>query len=195
MSSNATTSFSGTSVISNYKVSGVITITGGTPYGLQIKVTGADAAKVKCSSPTNVGAYTCTAPKGSNFVLSPTMIVTTGATLVWTPASITVSSISGNVVASFKGTLSLLKKTLTLISTINGVASTTMPYRFTTTGTVSSISCSMGADKLYKCVVPSSYTIKVTPASAQAGLTFTPSSITVPSGNLDATLVFTGKIK
>jgi hypothetical protein len=193
MAANSTVPFTGTLTLPKFTLSGVVTVNGVAKSGVAMKVTGTDAAKVSCQATSSTGAYSCSAPSGASFIVTPSMTVAAGSTLTWSPASVSVSKLAGNATIPFSGTLIGPKMTLTIVTTVNGVKTTGIPLRITVNGSVTQVSCAAATDTTVKCQIPSTYSITVTPVPTAAGMTFSPATLSLPSLPSAATMTFVGK--
>ena len=193
MTGNSTASFAGTLVLPKYTLSGVIKVNGAATAGVKMTISGTDAAKVSCLASSSTGAYACSAPSGASFTVTPLMTVVSGATLTWAPASVAVTKLTGSATASFSGTLIGPKNTLTIVTTVNGVKTIAIPLRITVNGPTNQVSCVTAADTTFKCQIPSTYSITVTPQPTSTTMTFSPATLTLSSLPAAATMTFVGK--
>jgi hypothetical protein len=194
MAANSTASFAGSLTVPKYTLSGIVKVNGAAMLGVAMSVSGTDAAKVSCLTTTSAGAYSCSAPAGSSFAITPTLTVASGSTLTWSPASVVVNRISGNVTVPFAGTLTGPLRTLTVAMTVNGTKTLSVGLRIGVNGDVSKVSCSVAADTTIKCKMPSNYGVTVTPVPTSSRMSFSPSTLTLPSLQNDSTMTFVGKI-
>jgi hypothetical protein len=91
-----------------YSVSGVLTINGTATSGITLSVGGVSASSgtavpssVACQASGSTGVYSCSAPAGYTFTLTPNSPANTKVS--WAPASATISAIGANQTANFTG--------------------------------------------------------------------------------------------
>jgi hypothetical protein len=91
-----------------YSVSGVVSINGTATSGITLSVSGvssssgtAVASSVACQASGSTGVYSCSAPAGYTFTLTPNSPA--NSKVSWTPASATISAIGANQTANFTG--------------------------------------------------------------------------------------------
>jgi hypothetical protein len=91
-----------------YSVSGVLTVNGTATSGLTLSVGGVSArsgtavpSSVACQASGSNGVYSCSAPAGYTFTLTPNSPA--NSRVSWTPASATISAIGANQTANFTG--------------------------------------------------------------------------------------------
>jgi hypothetical protein len=193
LAANQTANFAGVSSTVKYTLSGKVTVNGVAQSGVSMTVTGIDAAKVACSTSTSTGSYSCSAPAKASFTVQPKLTVPSGWTLSWTPPSATVSGMAGNSAASFAGILtSPVRHYLTIVTTVNGVRTNSVPLAISVTGAASQVACAKTTSLTTRCSIPANYGVKVTPSTANATV-FTPASQTLSSMAVDTTMSFAGK--
>jgi len=94
-----------------FTVMGVASLNGWAAAGVTVDISnivGADPNQVACQPSANNGAYSCSAPAGYGFTLTPNYPwLPTGVTLSWLPASATFTNLDGNKSQNFSGTLIL----------------------------------------------------------------------------------------
>lgn len=193
IASNQTRNFSGTSSDARYLLTGIVTVNGAATAGVAMNVSGADAAKVSCQATSRTGAYSCSAPAGSTFTVTPSMTVAAGSMLIWSPASTSVSKMARNISLAFSAKLIAQKHTLTVVTTMNGVKTLAIPLRISVSGDAGQVSCVAATGTTIKCQIPSNYGVTVKPLPTTSRMSFTPSSMTLPSLSRDSTMIFVGK--
>ena len=192
LAANQTANFAGVAATTKYTLSGTVKVNGVATAGVVMTLSGTGATAVSCSTTNSAGSYACTAPVGSSFTVTPTLAVSAGSLLTWSPASASVSKMAGNATASFAGTLTAPSKhTLTIITTVNGVRTVSVPLKIMVSGTAGQVSCQATSSVTVTCSMPSSYAVSVTPSAT--GVTFTPATKSVGSMAVDTTVTFTGK--
>ena len=193
LAANQTANFAGVAPTVKYTLSGTVRINGVATAGVTMKLSGTDATKVVCSATSSAGTYSCSAPAGVTFTVTPSMAVSSGMQLGWTPVSASVSKMAANAAASFAGTLtSLTKRTLTIVTTVNGVRTTSVPLSIAVTGAAAQVSCQKTTSLTTSCQIPTNYGVTVTPSTA-GGIAFTPTSKSLTSMAAATTVSFAGK--
>lgn len=210
IAANQTTNFSGVSKSTavSHTVSGAISINDKAVSGVSFKVAvpaGSDASKVSCSSTTSTGQYSCKAPAGYSFTLTPNFGgVPTGSTLTWTPANFTVNKLGANQVQNFTGKLTspTASTYLLLIAiSVNGQKTYSIPFtvQLAAGNDPSKFICKAAANTLIECQMPKGYSPKVSmPNSVTMNgkrLTFVPTSMEVKNIAANTSFAFVGTAK
>jgi hypothetical protein len=197
MASNNVASFAGTLTLPKFVLSGTVKVNGAATSGVAMVLSGTDAGKVSCSVTSSTGAYSCSAPQGSSFTVTPSMAVPTGSTLVWSPVSASVAKMSANASASFAGTLTVSKYTLSGTVTVNGVPSANVAL-MVSGADAAKVACSAsGSTGAYSCTAPSGSSFTIAPSMAVPSgstLTWAPASVTVTKMTGNATISFAGSL-
>jgi hypothetical protein len=110
-----------------YSVTGVTTLNGQAAAGITITVSAvatssgtAIPSSVSCQASGSTGAYSCSAPVGYTFTLTPSYpSAPSGTKITWTPPSTTISAIAANQTTNFSG---FYEGRYALISRLSGKA-------------------------------------------------------------------------
>ncbi len=213
IAANKTSNFSGTSktTVVSYSVGGAVSIDGKVASGVSFKVAvpaGSDASKVSCTNSTSTGQYSCKAPAGYSFTLTPVYSgAPVGSTLTWAPANVTVSKLSANQVQNFTGKLTVPQVAtattyvLSISISVNGQKTFSIPFsvQLAAANDPSKFSCVAAANTTIECRMPKSYSPKVAmPTSVTMNgkrVTFVPTSMAVNSIAANTSFAFVGTAK
>ena len=157
-----------------YTVSGIISLNGVAASGV---VLSPSSPAVTCGNSGTTGMYTCQAPKGSTFTITPNLLPASGYSIAWTPPSASFSALSANATANFSAKTTLIKYTLSGKITKGGVALANTSMKVTGTGATCGATNSLG---IYSCSVLQGSTITLVPNVVPATgttITWTPASL------------------
>lgn len=194
-SNGPTLVFRGSTSVVTHKVSGVVKVNGTSTAGVGFtvgNVSGASAAQIQCGSTSTSGAYSCTAPANASFTLTPRYAIPSGARITWSPASVTVSKITGSRTANFAATLTVPTYTLSGVIQVNGKpqAGATIRVSGADAGKVRCAGATPTSGK-YSCTFPSRASFAISPVSTNAK--FTPDTTTISGRTGNLTLNLYGK--
>lgn len=195
-----------------FSVTGVATLDGKPAAGVVMSVGnvasaagGANAAQVGCQASGGTGVYSCSAPAGYSFTLTPSYpLAAANTTIAWTPASATVANLSANRTLDFSGkstTIAAQKYVLSIVFTVNGQRTIAIPFtlQLAAGSDVAQVSCVAGANTTVACSMPKGYSAKVTPSANAVWngrkVTFAPAFQSVANLTANAAMVFTGTAK
>lgn len=165
----------GTASVQTFTVSGVVSLDGKAVAGASIAPSNASAT---CSTSGATGLYTCQAEKGSTFTITPSLSLTNGAKVTWSPANASFSAIAANATANFSGTSAKVSN-LTVSGKIMLDAKPVANGAVKVTGSGASCSASNSAGA-FTCSVTPGATFSLAPniaAPTGVSVTWTPPSI------------------
>ena len=182
-----------------YNLTGIVSVNGAATAGVgfNIKVTtGADPTQVTCLASGFNGVYSCKAPQGFSFSLTPIYSsAPAGSTIAWTPSTINVSNINANQVVNLSGSMTLPSYSVSGSLTLDGKPSgTTSIVVSVPAGTdATKVACTLVATAgTYSCKAPMGYSFTLTPKTTASYVTWTPPSFSVSSLKASQTANFAG---
>ncbi len=174
-----------------YTVSGIATLDGAAVAGVNLTPSISSAS---CTSSGSTGMYSCQAPAGSSFTLTPNLQLSNGGKVTWTPANASFSAIAANATANFTGKRDAVNYTVSGKITLDGVAVSGATLKVTGTGASCGATNSTGS---YTCNVASGSSISLAPnVTPKTGttITWTPTSLAYTGVKANvSTANFTGK--
>lgn len=172
-------------------VSGIVTLGGAAVAGVTLTPS---IDGVSCATSGSTGMYSCQAPSGSSFSLTPSLQLTGGTRVNWAPASASFTGLTSNTTANFAGTRASVGYTLNGTLLLDGKPVSGASLQVTGSGVTCGNTNSAGA---YVCNVNSgaSFSLKpnVTPRAGTT-ITWTPASRSYSAVKANiANASFTGK--
>jgi hypothetical protein len=174
-----------------YTVSGIVTLDGKAVSGAGMTVTGSG---VSCTSSGSTGMYSCQAQAGSSFSLTPTVSLSNGGKVTWTPASQSFTSISASATANFAGISTTVIYKVSGNVLLDGKPVIGAPIKVTGSGATCGASNGSG---VFTCNVNAGANLvlspNVTPKSGTS-ISWTPASLTLSNVTANiSTANFSGK--
>jgi hypothetical protein len=191
VTANTTKNFVGTTKAQTFNLTGIVTVNGVATAGVGFTT---NNAKVTCSASTKTGAYSCTIPAGTADLTITPKYQPAGGTMAWSPASVTLASVTSAATQNFAGTFTPGNYRLEIKVTLNKVLTTGVPINITYSGAVTQPTCSVNGSTSYVCQVSGGTKMTIAPAQILGlpRITYSPASKAV-TVTADTVVAFTAK--
>ena len=191
VTANTTKNFVGTTKAQTFNLTGIVTVNGVPTAGVGFTTSN---SKVTCSASTKTGAYSCTIPAGTTDLTITPKYQPAGGTMAWSPASVTLASVTSAATQNFAGTFTPGSYRLEIKVTLNKVLTTGVPISVTYSGAVTQPTCSVNGSTSYICQVSGGTKMTIAPAQIPGlpRITYSPASKAV-TVTADTVVAFTAK--